>query len=55
MIVSSTPYRISLFGGRTDYPIWFKKNGGKTIAFTINKYCHVSFRELPNFFGINIE
>ena len=50
MIISSTPYRISLFGGGTDYPSWFEKNGGKTLAFTINKYCHVSFRKLPNFF-----
>ena len=50
MIVSSAPYRISLFGGGTDYPSWFVKNGGKTLAFTINKYCHVSFRKLPSFF-----
>lgn len=50
MIIASAPYRISLFGGGTDYPDWFEYNGGKTLAFTINKYCHVTFRELPNFF-----
>ncbi len=50
MIIASAPYRISLFGGGTDYPSWFKYKGGQTIAFTINKYCHVSFRKLPNFF-----
>ena len=50
MIIASAPYRISLFGGGTDYPSWFEEKGGKTIAFTINKYCHVSFRKLPNFF-----
>jgi len=50
MIIASAPYRISLFGGGTDYPSWFEHNGGKTLAFTINKYCHVTFRELPKFF-----
>ncbi len=50
MIIASAPYRISLFGGGTDYPDWFEHRGGKTLAFTINKYCHVTFRELPNFF-----
>jgi D-glycero-alpha-D-manno-heptose-7-phosphate kinase len=50
MIIASTPYRISLFGGATDYPSWFEKYQGKTLSFTINKYCHVSFRKLPKFF-----
>ncbi len=50
MIIASAPYRISIFGGGTDYPSWFEYKGGKTIAFAINKYCHVSFRKLPNFF-----
>ncbi len=26
MIISKTPYRISFFGGGTDYPSWFKEN-----------------------------
>ena len=24
MLISKTPYRISLFGGGTDYPSWYK-------------------------------
>lgn len=50
MIISRTPYRISLFGGGTDYPEWYVENGGAVIGTTINKYCYVSIRELPPFF-----
>ena len=51
MIISKTPFRISLFGGGTDYPEWFEENGGKVISFAINKYCYINFRELPPFFN----
>tara|TARA_Y100000389_G_scaffold143669_1_gene141964 strand:+ start:3122 stop:4111 length:990 start_codon:yes stop_codon:yes gene_type:complete len=50
MIISRTPFRVSLFGGGTDYPIWYEKNGGMTISSTINKYAYVTVRELPPFF-----
>ena len=50
MITCRTPLRISLFGGGTDFPIWFNKSSGMTISFTINKYCYLSMRELPNLF-----
>lgn len=50
MIISKTPYRISLFGGGTDYPEWYSKNGGAIISGTINKYIYISVRDLPNFF-----
>lgn len=50
MIMSKTPYRVSLFGGGTDYPAWFKANGGAVIGFAVDKYCYVSIRELPPFF-----
>ncbi len=50
MIICKTPLRISLFGGGTDFPVWFKKNKGMTISFTINKYCYLSLRTLPNLF-----
>lgn len=51
MIISRTPFRISFFGGGTDYPGWYHKNGGKVLATTINKYCYISARLLPPFFG----
>ncbi len=50
MIISRTPFRISFFGGGTDYPVWFRENGGSVLAATINKYCYISCRYLPPFF-----
>jgi D-glycero-alpha-D-manno-heptose-7-phosphate kinase len=50
MIVSRTPFRISLFGGGTDYPAWFRRHGGAVIGAAINKYCYISVRTLPPFF-----
>jgi D-glycero-alpha-D-manno-heptose-7-phosphate kinase len=50
MIITRTPYRVSLFGGGSDFPNWYLNNLGKVISFTINKYCYISARELPPFF-----
>ena len=50
MIISRTPYRISFFGGGTDYPAWYRRHGGAVLAATINKYCYLTCRYLPPFF-----
>ena len=50
MIISRTPFRVSFFGGGTDYPVWYRENGGTVISSTINQYCYVTLRELPPFF-----
>ncbi len=50
MIISRTPYRISFFGGGTDYPAWYREHGGTVLATTIDKYCYLSCRYLPPFF-----
>ena len=50
MIISRTPFRISFFGGGTDYPAWFKGHGGKVLTSTINRYCYITVRYLPSFF-----
>lgn len=50
MIISKTPYRISFFGGGTDYPVWYKEHGGAVLSTTIDKYCYISCRRLPPFF-----
>lgn len=50
MVISKTPFRISFFGGGTDYPAWYKENGGTVLATTINKYCYITCRYLPPFF-----
>ena len=50
MIISKTPYRISFFGGGTDYPKWYNKHGGQVISTTIDKYLYTTCRYLPPFF-----
>ncbi len=50
MIISRTPFRISFFGGGTDYPGWFKDHPGAVLATTIDKYCYITARYLPPFF-----
>jgi D-glycero-alpha-D-manno-heptose-7-phosphate kinase len=50
MIISRTPFRISFFGGGTDYPAWYRDNGGAVLSTSIDKYCHISCRYLPPFF-----
>ena len=44
-----TPYRVSLFGGGTDFPQWFTQHGGMTISFTINKYSYLTITDRPKF------
>ena len=53
MIITRTPFRISLFGGGTDYPEWFLKEGGEVITLAINRYCNVIVRFLPPYFNYN--
>lgn len=50
MIISKTPFRISFFGGGTDYPTWYEKNEGAVLSTTIDKYCFLTVRYLPPFF-----
>jgi len=50
MIISKTPYRISFFGGGSDYPDWYKKYSGAVLSTTIDKYIYITLRDLPNFF-----
>lgn len=50
MIICRTPFRISFFGGGTDYPAWYRGHGGAVLATTIDKYCYLTCRFLPPFF-----
>jgi D-glycero-alpha-D-manno-heptose-7-phosphate kinase len=50
MIISRTPFRISFFGGGTDYPAWYRTHGGSVLVTTIDKYCYLSCRYYPPFF-----
>lgn len=50
MIITRTPYRVSFFGGTTDYPQWYENNFGSVISTTINKYSFLVLRKLPPLF-----
>ncbi len=51
MIISRTPYRVSFFGGGTDYPAWYREHGGAVLAAAIARYCYITCRWLPPFFA----
>ena len=50
MVITRSPYRISFFGGGTDYPAWYRENGGAVLGTAIDKYCVITCRYLPPFF-----
>jgi D-glycero-alpha-D-manno-heptose-7-phosphate kinase len=50
MIITSTPLRISFFGGGTDYPVWYREHGGSVLSTTIDKSCFITCRWLPPYF-----
>jgi D-glycero-alpha-D-manno-heptose-7-phosphate kinase len=50
MIISRSPYRVSFFGGGTDYPGWYRLHGGVVLGASIDKYCYITCRYLPPFF-----
>ncbi|MFA5140190.1 MAG: kinase [Elusimicrobiota bacterium] len=50
MIITRTPFRISFFGGGSDYPVWLKENPGAVLSTTIDKFCYITCRYLPPFF-----
>ena len=52
MIITQTPFRMSFFGGGTDFPDFFNEYGGSVISTTFDKYCYVNVRHLPRFLNI---
>lgn len=48
MIISRTPFRVSLFGGSTDYPSYYSRNKSLLIGFTLDKYCYITLRKTPS-------
>ena len=49
MIITRSPYRISFFGGGTDYHTWYEEHGGEVLSTSINHYNYISCRYLPPF------
>ena len=54
MIISRTPFRVSFFGGGTDFPAFYREAGGATLSTTIDKYCYLLCRDLPPFFDYKV-
>jgi D-glycero-alpha-D-manno-heptose-7-phosphate kinase len=50
MFISRNPFRISFFGGGTDYPEWYERHGGAVLASAISRHCYITARYLPPFF-----
>jgi len=55
MIITQTPFRMSFFGGGTDFPGFYKEHGGAVLSTTFDKYCYVTVRHLPRFFDYSTE
>lgn len=55
MIITQTPFRMSFFGGGTDFPGFYNEHGGAVISTTFDKYCYVNVRHLPRFFDYSSE
>lgn len=50
MVITRTPFRISFFGGGTDYPAHYRRHGGAVLSTTIDKYCYITVRYLAPLF-----
>lgn len=55
MVITQTPFRMSFFGGGTDFPEFYKENGGAVLSTSFDKYCYVNVRHLPRFFDYSTE
>ena len=55
MVIAQAPFRMSFFGGGTDFPAFYNEYGGKAISTSIDKYCYVNVRHLPPFFEYTSE
>lgn len=55
MIISKAPFRMSFFGGGTDYQPFFQENGGSVLSTTFDKYVYVTVRHLPPFFDYSTQ
>ena len=53
MIITRTPFRISFFGGGTDFPEFFQEHGGCVLSTTIDHYCYITCRRLPPFLSFD--
>ncbi len=55
MIISQTAFRVSFFGGGTDFPGYYREHGGAVLATTIDHYAYFSVHRLGPFFKFRIK
>lgn len=46
MIITRTPLRVSILGGGTDLPSFFKKSPGTVLSFALKRYIYISLSQL---------
>lgn len=51
MIITRTPFRISFFGGGTDFPDYYREHGGLVLSTAIQRYCFLSLHPLSPLFS----
>ncbi len=51
MLITRTPFRISFFGGGTDFKEYYDEFGGSVLSTSIDKYCYTTIRSLPPIFS----
>ena len=51
MIITSCPYRVSFFGGGTDFKGWYSQKRSNIISCSIDAFCYVTIRKLLPFYG----
>jgi D-glycero-alpha-D-manno-heptose-7-phosphate kinase len=55
MITTQSPFRLSFFGGGTDYQPFFEEHGGSVLSTTLDKYAYVTVRRCPPFFDYHTQ
>lgn len=51
MVMCRAPFRVSFFGGGSDYPQWYRAEPGAVLSTSIDKYIYITCRHLPPFLG----
>lgn len=62
MKIVRSPYRVSLFGGSTDYECYFREHGSLLVGFAMDKYSYIYIKEtnpimpyLTKFIGADVQ
>jgi D-glycero-alpha-D-manno-heptose-7-phosphate kinase len=55
MIATQSPFRLSFFGGGTDYQPFFEEYGGSVLSTSFNKYAYITLRRCPPFFDYHTQ